>query len=51
MKQLIDYQGRIVRLTRERERQILEHLVDDAFVLTAYLTDQPKSGEVLWPTS
>jgi len=22
---------------------------DDAFVLTAYLTDQPKTGEVLWP--
>jgi len=23
--------------------------VDDAFVLTAYLTDKPKKGEQLWP--
>jgi hypothetical protein len=24
---------------------------DDAFVITAYLTDKPKKGRVLWPTA
>ncbi len=23
---------------------------EDAFVITAYLTDKPKEGEILWPT-
>jgi mRNA interferase MazF len=23
--------------------------IDDAFVVTAYLTDKPKAGEDLWP--
>ena len=101
MKSLVDYQGRIVRLTEERLGHILEHpemcgldpalaetlrnptLViesrtdpstelnyrfyfgtrvgdkwlcvvvkyapEDAFVLTAYLTDEPKKGEQVWP--
>ena len=100
MKTLVDFQGRPVRLTDERQQHILEHpemagmesaleetlrdpqlvirsrtdetatlsyryylrtLVGgrwlcvvvkyneaDAFVLTAYLTDEPKRGEVLW---
>lgn len=26
-------------------------LEDDAFVVTAYLTDKPKTGEDLWPTN
>ena len=28
---------------------VVKYAVDDAFVLTAYLTDQPKKGEQLWP--
>jgi hypothetical protein len=27
---------------------VVKHSVDDAFVLKAYLTDQPKKGEQLW---
>ena len=30
---------------------VVKYLVSDAFVVTAYLTDQPKAGETLWPTS
>lgn len=29
---------------------VVKYAADDAFVLTAYLTDQPKKGEQLWPT-
>ena len=29
---------------------VVKYSEDDAFVLTAYLTDQPKKGEILWPT-
>ena len=29
---------------------VVKYAPDDAFVLTAYLTDQPKKGERLWPT-
>jgi len=29
---------------------VVKYLEDDAFVVTAYLTDKPKSGEDLWPT-
>ena len=29
---------------------VVKYTQDDAFVVTAYLTDQPKSGEDLWPT-
>ena len=29
---------------------VVKMLDDDAFVLTAYLTDRIKKGEVLWPT-
>ena len=29
---------------------VVKYSQDDAFVLTAYLTDQPKKGEQLWPT-
>lgn len=29
---------------------VVKYAPDDAFVLTAYLTDQPKKGEQLWPT-
>ena len=28
---------------------VVKYLVDDAFVLTAYLTDKIKAGDVLWP--
>ena len=28
---------------------VKQYLKDDAFVLTAYLTDKVKKGEVLWP--
>lgn len=27
----------------------VKYLEDDAFVVTAYLTDKPKAGEELWP--
>ena len=27
---------------------VIKYTEDDAFVLTAYLTDRPKSGEVIW---
>lgn len=29
---------------------VVKYSTDDAFVLTAYLTDKPKKGEQLWPT-
>ena len=29
---------------------VVKYEENDAFVVTAYLTDQPKSGEDLWPT-
>lgn len=29
---------------------VVKYSNDDAFVLTAYLTDQPKKGEQVWPT-
>jgi hypothetical protein len=99
MSDLVDFQGRAIRFTEERQQHILEHpemrsmtlaleetlrtpeivrrsrsdatvvlfyryytatvvgdkylcvvvkfLLDDAFVLTAYLTDKPKQGESL----
>jgi len=28
---------------------VVKYLEDDAFVVTAYLTDKPKAGEDLWP--
>ncbi len=28
---------------------VVKCLQDDAFVVTAYLTDKPKTGETLWP--
>jgi hypothetical protein len=28
---------------------VVKCLEDDAFVVTAYLTDKPKTGETLWP--
>jgi uncharacterized protein (DUF433 family) len=28
---------------------VVEYAEDDAFVVTAYLTDKPKAGEDLWP--
>lgn len=28
---------------------VVKYLDDDAFVVTAYLTDKPKSGDTLWP--
>jgi hypothetical protein len=28
---------------------VVKYLVQDAFVVTAYLTDQPKAGVELWP--
>jgi len=28
---------------------VVKYLQDDAFVVTAYLTDKPKTGEELWP--
>jgi hypothetical protein len=28
---------------------VVKYLESDAFVLTAFLTDKPKTGEVLWP--
>jgi hypothetical protein len=28
---------------------VVKYSGDDAFVVTAYLTDKPKSGEDLWP--
>ena len=30
---------------------VVKCLQDDAFVVTAYLTDKPKTGENLWPIS
>ena len=30
---------------------VVKYLLSDAFVVTAYLTDKPKSGATLWPTS
>jgi hypothetical protein len=29
---------------------VIKYFLDDAFVITAYLTDTIKSGEILWPT-
>ncbi|MGI8964988.1 MAG: hypothetical protein ACR2H1_02750 [Limisphaerales bacterium] len=29
---------------------VVKYLENDAFVVTAYLTDKPKAGENLWPT-
>jgi hypothetical protein len=29
---------------------VVKYAREDAFVLTAYLTDQPKKGKQLWPT-
>ena len=29
---------------------VVKYTADDAFVLTAYLTDKLKKGEQLWPT-
>ena len=29
---------------------VVKYPQDDAFVVTAYLTDKPKAGEDLWPT-
>jgi hypothetical protein len=29
---------------------VVRYAEDDAFVVTAYLTDRPKPGEELWPT-
>ncbi len=28
---------------------VVKYVEDDAFVVTAYLTDKPKPGEDLWP--
>lgn len=28
---------------------VVKYLPDDAFVITAYLTDSVKAGEILWP--
>lgn len=28
---------------------VVKYLKNDAFVVTAYLTDKPKTGETLWP--
>jgi len=28
---------------------VVKYLAADAFVVTAYLTDKPKAGEILWP--
>ena len=28
---------------------VVKYPKDDAFVITAYLTDKPKTGEILWP--
>jgi hypothetical protein len=30
---------------------VVKYLADDAFVVTAYLTDKPKAGDTLWPIS
>ena len=30
---------------------VVKHREDDAFVLTAYLTDKPKKGTQLWPST
>lgn len=29
---------------------VVKYTAGDAFIVTAYLTDKPKSGEDLWPT-
>ena len=29
---------------------VVKYLENDAFVITAYLTDKLKAGEILWPT-
>jgi hypothetical protein len=29
---------------------VVKYASDDAFIVTAYLTDKPKPGEDLWPT-
>ena len=29
---------------------VVKYAENDAFVVTAYLTDEPKAGEILWPT-
>ena len=29
---------------------VVKYVKDDAFVITAYLTEKPKTGEDLWPT-
>ena len=29
---------------------VVQYAENDAFVVTAYLTDKPKAGEDLWPT-
>ena len=29
---------------------VVKYFADDAFVITAYLTDKLKAGEIVWPT-
>jgi len=62
MEILTDYQNRQIRLTEERLQHILDHPEigakwlcvvikdnsDDAFIITAYLTDKLKQGLELW---
>ena len=41
--------GEIERVLR-RPQLVRRSRSDDAFIVTAYLTDKPKPGEDLWPT-
>ena len=43
----------LLRETRVGEKWLcvaVKYLDEDAFILTAYLTDQPKKGKQRWPT-
>lgn len=47
---LRDHEGRDVRLTGERlaHTVVVKVMERDAFVVTAYLTDKPKAGRLIW---
>ena len=37
-------------LQADYDLRLVRYAYDDAFIVTAYLTDKPKTGEDLWPT-
>ena len=51
MKTYRDYRGQSIRLTEVGDKYlcvVVKTIKHDAFVLTAYLTDVIKKGEIIW---